>query len=320
MIEVGCILQIYYADDSSWDDDNRSWCRGNIKGLYADVRVYGKVNTTLYRVPVMQRVHGMHDEDVYLPRPAAHDIGGGSLTILPSDSGQPTPAHRMDADPCIVAFLGNQPTRPVVLPFGPAHSASKRTLNSSDGRVRRIRINGTMIEWGSGGNLTIDATEAAKADLDAGGGEVSNSGTGGQITIKTTDALGGESSVVLDTTGGVTIADGGGNKLELKKIGNAKLQTTTLATIDAPQIMLATAALQATAATLVQHTGTKGWLSYWTSFNSTVQTLRDTFDPSVQNPPTPGSKADAALFQFFTALYTLGQGFLTAQTTITKAA
>lgn len=217
MLEVGVVLQTYYADDPSWDDTARSWAKGNVRGLYVDVRIFGRQNTTLYRVPLFQRVHGIHDEDVYLVRAAKQDLGGGSLTTLPGAQAAATPAHQMDGDMVVVGFLGNSPTRPFVFPFGPAHAASKRTLESALGRIRRIRINGTVVEWGPGGDLTLDATGAAKPDLDATGAEVSNAGVGGKITITTKDAAGGVSSIVLDVNGGVEMKDAAGDKVVLAK-------------------------------------------------------------------------------------------------------
>jgi hypothetical protein len=322
MIEVGVILQTYYADDPSWDDDNRAWAKGNIKGLFADVRIYGKVDKTLPRVPVFQRVHGIHDEDVYLPRAAKHDLGGGSLTIYPSESGQPTPAHRMDGDLCLVAFLGNTPTRPVILPFGPAHAASKRTLESSDGRVRRIRINGTMVEWGSGGNLTLDATGAAKADLDASGNEVSNSGTGGQVTIKTKDAAGAESSIVLDTSGGITVTDGAGDKLELTKATQKvkavagllmELSAGTSLQVTAPTqtytadaaVTMNSASITLTGAPAAAGGGPLPLVKYPTmaaamaTLMSAVDTWLGTYDPA-KNPQAPTTFTQATLADWVT--------------------
>jgi hypothetical protein len=228
------VIQVYYADDDGWN--TRGWTKGNMRGVCCDVRTYGRYSRPLWRVPVLQRTHGLHDEDVFVPRASSQDISGSGANMVayPSGSGgtRPTPAESLDGDHVIVGFLEGNPASPVILPFCLPHPGSPRKLQSSGGRVRRIRHAGVMIEWSEDGNLSIDASGAAKEKLGSGGTEQSNSGSGGTITIQTKDGSGDTSSLVFDASGGVRLLDGGGDYLELTKSGTA--------TLSAPLVNLAT--------------------------------------------------------------------------------
>jgi hypothetical protein len=220
------VLKTYYADDKIWDD--RAWAKGNVRGVCCDLRTYGRKSTPLWKVPVLQRTHGLHDEDIYIPRESTQDIAGAgaNLVTLPSgkDNAKPTPAENLDGDHVLVGFLEGNPDAPVILPFCLPHPSSSRTLKAAGGRVKRLRHAGVMIEWSEDGNLTIDASSATTEKLGNSGAEVSNSGTGGVVTIKTQDGAGAISSMVLDANGGIKFLDGGGSFLELTKAtGTAEL-------------------------------------------------------------------------------------------------
>ncbi|MBT8430092.1 MAG: hypothetical protein KJN79_09300 [Gammaproteobacteria bacterium] len=194
------VLKTYYADDSEWKD--RAWAGdGSVRGVCCDVRTYGRFSRMLYKAPVLQRAHGLHDEDVYVPRGATQDISGsGSLVTLPSGEeggGSPTAAENLDGDHVMVGFLEGNPDAPVIFPYCLPHPSSSRRLTQDAGRVKRFRHAGVSIEWGEDGNLTLDASGAAKESLGPKGAEQSNSGTGGQITLRTSDGS-NQTSIHLD--------------------------------------------------------------------------------------------------------------------------
>lgn len=177
------VLQTYFADE-----DERLGV-GNQRCITCDVRTYGRYQRHLPRVPVLQRSHGLFDHDVYIPRSASQDIDQGQLrTGAAADANQaPTGAHLIDGDHVLIGFLDNDSSQPVILPFVMPHPSSRYVPEASDGRVKRIRYNGVLLEWDADSNFKIDATEAANEVFAANGVEESASGTGGQITLVTTD-------------------------------------------------------------------------------------------------------------------------------------
>lgn len=179
------VLKTYYADDESWNE--RGWAaNGKTKIVACDVRTYGKRSRVLRHVPVVQRTHSLHDEDVYVPRDSNINISGGSLVTEANPNIQHiTQAENLDGDHVLLTFLEGDPSQPIILPFMFPHPNSIRRLKEEDGRIKRIRHNGVMIEWDKDGNLILDATETAKKDLDSNGEEISNVGIGGNILIKT---------------------------------------------------------------------------------------------------------------------------------------
>lgn len=211
MVVEAVVLAVYYPSE-----DTRSWAAGTQKAITCDVRTLGLTPRFLHRVPVFQALHGLWDEDLYVPRAAAQDITGGALSTDGS-SGPPTTAENMDADHVLVGFLQNSPNQPFIYPIQIPHPQSRRTVEQTAGRIRRIRFNGSILEIDGDGNVTIDATGAAKNAFGAKGVEVSNSGVGGIVTVKTKDAAGAVSSIVLDALGGIKITDGGGDFLQFTK-------------------------------------------------------------------------------------------------------
>lgn len=211
------VLKTYYADDPEWE--SRAWASGTMRGVCCDVRTYGRYSRLLYRVPVLQRAHGVHDEDIYIPRDTSQNMEpGGSLVA--SGDGTPTAAENMDGDHVLVGFLEGNPDNPVIYPYCIPHPNSARKLTSDAGRVKRFRHAGVEIEWSEDGNLTIDATGAAKEKLGTAGAEQSNSGTGGQIIIKTSDGT-NETSIHLDANGAIRIgSDTGAPSDEPMVLGN----------------------------------------------------------------------------------------------------
>jgi hypothetical protein len=196
------VLKTYFADDHLWK--NRAWAQeGQNRVVVCDVRTLGRRSRDLKAIPVAQRTSGLFDEDIYIPRGASKNIEGGPLVSEGKAEGsQATAAEVTDGDYVLVAFLESDPHQPFILPFCFPHPNAKNFPKQEDGRVKRFRHNGTLIKWDENGNLTIDATGAAKDELDANGEEQSASGDGGQITIKTSDGT-NVTSIHLDNTGQV---------------------------------------------------------------------------------------------------------------------
>jgi hypothetical protein len=109
----------------------------------------------------------------------------------------------------LVGFLDGSIAKPFIWPVQVPHPATRNSANSSDGRKRRIRHHGTLIEIDKNGSIAIDARGAARQTLGPSGTEVSASGTGGAVTVITKNAVGLESKVELDTTGKVTVSGAG---------------------------------------------------------------------------------------------------------------
>jgi hypothetical protein len=174
------------------------------------------------RVPVYQRAHGLFDEDLFVPRAATQDISGGSLaTEQGSGIGvQPTPAENTDASVVLIGFLDGSPAQPFIYPCEIPHLNARNLPKKTDGRVKRFRHAGVLMEWSEDGDWTLDASGAAKQTLGTKGTETSNSGTAGIVTIKTNDGS-NDSSIVLDNDGSIKVLDGNGSYLELDASGDA---------------------------------------------------------------------------------------------------
>lgn len=209
------VMAVYFTDE----DVRKDWTNDKQRAVLCDVRTIGRYSRLLFKVPVLQRTQGLWDEDLYIPRAAKLDINGGTFASGSAgvDGNAPTPAEQTDGDHVLVTFLDNDPRQPVILPFTLGHPNSNTIPKKADGRFRRIRHNGVVIEFDKDGNLTLDARKAAKPDLDRSGKEQSNSGTSGKIKIITKDGSDKESSVYLDEKGGIKLLDASGDFVELTR-------------------------------------------------------------------------------------------------------
>lgn len=201
------VINVYYTDDPSWA--GRGWAEGTVRAIACDVRTYGRSGTRpLYRVPVAQRVAGLFDEDTFVPRGARQNIDGGTLsTTATAESTRPTPAELMDCDHVLVGWLENDPHQPVILPFCLPHPNSRNPPLTADGRRRRIRFNGALIEIDKDGNITIDGSEAAKDELGPLGTETPNLDNGGKVVLRTKTTGGVTMTVEIDPVAGKVVVD-----------------------------------------------------------------------------------------------------------------
>lgn len=209
------VLATYYGDDG----EARGWA-GKTRAVYCDVRTYGRYTRFLSRVLVLQEGHGLWDTDFRVPRPSRSTLSGGDVVSQPSGDKVPTPAEDLDGDHVLVGFLDNDPHQPVVLPFVMAHPNSRYEPKAADGRVRRIRHNGTLIEIDKEGNVTLDGRGSAAEEFSAGGAEQSNSGTGGKVLLVTKDGSGNVTSVYLNNQGQIHFGGAPGTATEPFVCGN----------------------------------------------------------------------------------------------------
>lgn len=211
------VLKTYYEDDPGWGD--RGWAKDFVRGIFCDVRTYG-VNGTrhLSRVPFLQRVQGLWDEDIYIPRGSSQNIDGGDLNTEEGLGVPLTPAHSLDGDHVLVAFLESDISQPVILPFMLPHPGTERRITEDSGRVRSIRHQGSIISIDKQGAVKIDTRGCAKPSLGPGGSEESSQGDGGgEISITGIDADGALVSIDIRQDGSIEIVNGGHEFIELAK-------------------------------------------------------------------------------------------------------
>lgn len=216
------VLAVYYPEE-----EDRTFAEKNQSCITCDVRTIGLKPRYITRVPVFQRAHGLFDEDLFVPRAAAQDISGGSLATEQGDGAgvQPTPAESTDASVVLIGFLDGSPAQPFIYPCEIPHLNARNLPGKTDGRVKRFRHSGVLMEWSDDGDWTLDASGAAKQILGTKGTEESNSGTAGVITIKTNDGT-NDSSMVFDNDGSIKVLDGNGSYLELDASGDAVLSAS----------------------------------------------------------------------------------------------
>ena len=173
------VLAVYFPEE---DDriQSKSWA------VVCDVRTLGSKQCYLPKVPIYPLCGGLFDEDIRIPRACSIDVNQGSLATESGGPTTPKPSDSADTDGDTVMlwFENGDPMKPFIMPFGPPHPKRNNKPVKSEGRVRRIRHNGTIIEIDKDGNVTIDASAAKTDALAVDGSQVANA-SGGNITIKT---------------------------------------------------------------------------------------------------------------------------------------
>lgn len=227
------VLRTYFEDDN-WSD--YGWAADFVKGVFCDVRTYGMNGTRFFfRVPVLQSIQGLHDCDLYIPRDSRINLGGGQLVTEESPNKKTTPSENLDGDHVLLTFLECDVAQPVILPYQLPHPNTPRELISQDNRFRKIRFQGSEFLIDQTGNITLDATGASEPNLAAGGKEISASGSGGEIEIKTADGDSDTLSIKLNSSGDIEFKNGGSTEtITLKKSGNEiSISATQKVSIDA---------------------------------------------------------------------------------------
>ena len=231
------VLSVYYPEE----DDRSFAASGGQSCITCDVRTIGLKPRYLHRVPIYQRTHGLWDEDLFIPRAATQNIEGGDLVTEQASTGaafaSPTPAESTDASVVLLGFLDGSPAQPFIYPVEIPHRHAKNLPTKANGRVKRIRHSGVLMEWDQDGNWTLDASGAAKQSLGTKGAEVSASGTAGIITIKTNDGT-DESSIVLNKDSSIKVLDGAGNYLELDGSSDAVISAVNQVALEAVTVVV----------------------------------------------------------------------------------
>lgn len=327
-IARGVVLKTYYTDDSGWSEKLYQ----GVQGVHVDVRLFGKRSRTLFRVPVCQGTGAIWDENTYIPRDSTKNIAGGNLVVETTPTGEKiTEAHNLDGDHVLIGFLECDPLQPICFPFALPHPAAGKQYKETDGRVRRLRHNGVLIEFDKDGNFKIDATEAAKGELDSVGNEQGNSGTAGKIKLLTSDGS-SEYSIELDNSGNITLTDGAGDTITLTKSSKdialnsgatITLQSTTSLSAASPAMSFnasttftvtsAAITLGAGAVPIVKHTP---WAAGWATLDTLLTTQINTYT----GPPPPPVVSVADYLALLTAVKTISATYPAILTAITKAA
>jgi len=197
------VLAVYYTDEET---------RLTQSCITCDVRLLGRQSRVLTRVPVLQMVHGLWDEETAIPRPMTQNTEGGTLqtgVAQPTTGVEVTPAEVTDGDHVLIGFLEGLVNRPFIWPVMVPHPRAKHMAKNEDGRVRRSRHHGVLVEVDKQGNYTIDARGACKEELGPSGAELPNLGPGGTVTVLAKTAAGLEAKVKLDAASGkVTVESG----------------------------------------------------------------------------------------------------------------
>ena len=178
-MDEAVVLATYFPED-----ETRPWVKGGVqRSITCDVRTLGPEPRFFGRLPVYQLLQGVQDEDVMVPRQTSKALDGTTLVTEATGVEQPTDGHVMDGDHVLIGFLRNDKEKAFIFPIGIPHPKSVNYPMKADGRVRRIRHHGTKIEIDSSGNVTIDASLAAKEELASDGG-LQDDPAGGTVTIK----------------------------------------------------------------------------------------------------------------------------------------
>lgn len=139
----------------------------------------------LRHVPVMTQSGGVYEAEHWEPRPVQASLTGRSLTLEGGNTA--IPLHETDGDLVIVAFLGGDVARPVIIGQLP-HPGTDYPAPNGYRWWRRIAGNEATVD--DDGNVTLDLREGT-----------------GKITVQTADdtTLVLEDSEATLTIGGTTI-------------------------------------------------------------------------------------------------------------------
>lgn len=167
-------------------------------GVTCDVLVYAnRMRMVVPRVPVcLPGAGGVADGHDWMPRGTTRSLGGGALVIQGSP-GAVTPAHDLDGDNVLIAFMGGYLDHPVIVGSLPH---PRRNVVPSEGWPLRRRVRGAVVGVDASGSIVVDTSAASTGVVGADGAEDS-SGIGDlTATVKGDAALtvGGDLDLAAD--------------------------------------------------------------------------------------------------------------------------
>lgn len=217
----GVVMSTYVSDDPSHphavDTDSGP------KAVYCDVMCYTSVAGHRFFLVrgalVTQERSGLHDGDIWKPRPTTKDITGAAYD--PEVGGNP---YNLDGDHVLVGFLDGAFNSPVVLRAIPhpqqdvgnseTDPGRKLVQVQADGDPRLLRHHGASFGITDAGDFLVDLEKANDGTTDA----------NGVPTPPADDGTAGNYEVKLQPGAIVTITMGGDAVLTIEEsVGNAKL-------------------------------------------------------------------------------------------------
>lgn len=154
----GVVLAVWPPGSTSRGRDRSA--AAAVPSWVCDVLIFEPTyRTILYNVPIMVEQGGVDNYTARVPTPTTGTISGQPLVISPEGAAQnATPAHDMNGDYVLIAFLGDDLNQPFVLGQLP-HPATNRTVQANAASQQYVRGTSTVID--DGGNVAVNLIESS---------------------------------------------------------------------------------------------------------------------------------------------------------------
>ena len=139
------------------------------RGIFCDVLVVeDRMRGLLPQVPIMSLGSGVSDDNSWVPRPCTVAIGSDGLLLeggSPLDLSGCTFPQDLDGDRVIVAFVGGDRRRPLIL-GSLKHPRSLYPEENSDSHKYRRIIRGNRVQVDDNGRVYVDITGQTTGSVD----------------------------------------------------------------------------------------------------------------------------------------------------------